>query len=177
MKIMHIGQMIGGLEVYLRNTVTCLSDDFEFVIVHGDEDGSKPVVANGTRVREYEVSLYRSLNPLKDLKCLVQVVRIIRKEKPDLIHCHSAKGGVIGRIAGWLTGTTTLYTPHAFSFLSTPSTMKRCIYLTLERMVRFNSYLLACSESERQLGIEEVGYNKDRALVWSNSVPDAAKMI
>lgn len=173
MKVLHVGQMIGGLGVYIRNTVTYISDEFEFVIVHGEGDNSKPVMKNRKEVKEYTISLYRDLNPLKDLKGLIQVIRIIQKEKPDIIHCHSAKGGFIGRMAGFLTRTKTFYTPHAFSFLSTQNKIKKRIYLFLERMARLNSFLLACSESEKELGMEQVHYKEKRAYVWSNSVPDA----
>ena len=173
MKVLHVGQMIGGLGVYIRNTVTYISDEFEFVIVHGETDNSKPVMKNGKEVKEYTISLYRKLNPLKDLKGLIQVIRIIQKEKPDIIHCHSAKGGFIGRMAGFLTRTKTFYTPHAFSFLSTQNKIKKRIYLFLERMARLDSFLLACSESEKELGMEQVHYKEKRAYVWSNSVPDA----
>lgn len=39
MKIMHIGQMIGGLDVYIRNTIMYAEVlGFEYVIVHGDKD-------------------------------------------------------------------------------------------------------------------------------------------
>lgn len=173
MKVLHVGQMIGGLGVYIRNTVTYISDEFEFVIVHGEGDNSKPVMKNGKEVKEYTISLYRDLNPLKDLKGLIQVIRIIQKEKPDIIHCHSAKGGFIGRMAGFLTRTKTFYTPHAFSFLSTQNKIKKRIYLFLERMARLDSFLLACSGSEKELGMEQVHYKEKKAYVWSNSVPDA----
>ena len=90
-----------------------------------------------------------------------------------MLHCHSAKGGVVGRIAGFLTHTKTLYTPHAFSFLSTQSTLKKKIYLLIERTTKLDAWLLACSESERMMGVKIVHYHKDKALVWSNAVPDA----
>ena len=173
MKVLHVGQMIGGLGVYIRNTVTYIGDEFEFVIVHGEVDNSKPIMKNGKAVKEYTVSLYREINPLKDLKGLLQVIRIVHKEKPDIIHCHSAKGGFIGRIAGFLTRTKTFYTPHAFSFLSTQNKVKRKIYLILERIARLDSLLLACSESEKELGMKQVHYNENTAYAWSNSVPDA----
>ena len=173
MKVLHVGQMIGGLGIYIRNTVTYISDEFEFIIVHGETDNSKPVIKDGKAVKEYTISLYRELNPLKDLKGLIQVIRIIRKEKPDVIHCHSAKGGFIGRMAGFLTRTKTFYTPHAFSFLSTQNKIKKRIYLFLEKMAKLNSFLLACSESERELGMRQVHYKEKKAYVWSNSVPDA----
>lgn len=171
-KILHIGQLVGGLDVYIRNTVMNSDERFEYVIVHGESDKSEPVMKNGKPVKEYKISLHRSLNPFNDVKALFQAVRIIRCEKPDVTHCHSAKGGFVGRVAGWLTCVRTFYTPHAFSFLSTPNRLKRSIYLLLERMAVLNSRLLACSESERSMGIMDVGYKPENALVWANAIPD-----
>lgn len=175
MKILHIGQLIGGLDVYIRNTIIYAQGDYEYILIHSDRDDNKPVKKNGMQVKEYSISLYRKLNLWNDIKAIIQAVKIIKKERPDLIHCHSAKGGVVGRIAGFLTHTKTFYTPHAFSFLSTQSELKRKIYLLIERFTKLNSWLLACSESERIMGINIVHYKKDKALVWNNAVPDAAK--
>lgn len=177
MKILHIGQMIGGLDVYIRNSIVYADDSFEYVIVRGDEDEHKPVIKNGQAIRECSIKMRRRLNPLNDSLAVIQAINIIRKEKPDVIHCHSAKGGFIGRWAGFFTRVKTLYTPHAFSFLSTESKLKRNIFLWLEKIARLDSYLLACSESEQQLGIETVGYRQGKALVWHNAVPDAARQI
>ena len=169
--------MIGGLDIYIRNTICYADNDFEYIIVHGKDDKNRAVIKNGVAVKEYSIDLYRALNPYKDIKAIFQTIMIIKKENPDVIHCHSAKGGVVGRIAGYLTNIKTFYTPHAFSFLSSKSLVKRKIYLMLERMVKFDSYLLACSESEQQLGISKVHYKEEKALVWHNAVPDAAKLI
>lgn len=174
MKILHVGQMIGGLDIYIRNSIIYNNAGNEYVIVHGDKDGNQPVLKDGKAVKEYGIPLYRSLNPLNDLRALLQAVRIIRKEKPDIIHCHSAKGGVIGRTAGWLTRTRTLYTPHAFSFLCSPSKLKRRVYLFIERITRFNAYVLACSASEQKMAVELAKYAPTHALLWHNSVPDAS---
>lgn len=174
-KILHIGMLVGGVDIYIRNSIENAKGDMEYVLVHGAEDKNKPIIYRSKSVREYRICMQRELSPIKDLKAIWQAYRIARKEKPDIIHCHSAKGGVVGRIAGWLTHTPTLYTPHAFSFLCTPNKKKRAVYLLMERTARLDSYLLACSESERQLGMEKVGYKEEKALVWSNSVPDISK--
>ena len=149
MKILHVGQMIGGLDIYIRNSIVYNKEDNDYVIVCGDEDKHNPVMRGNKPVREYHISLYRSLNPFKDLKALLQTVKIIKKEKPDVIHCHSAKGGVIGRTAGWLTHTPTCYTPHAFSYLCTPSNLKRKIYLVIEKLTKFKTCLLALNRNSK----------------------------
>lgn len=176
MKILHIGQMIGGLDIYIRNTIMYAECENEYIIVHGEKDNNSPVKKDGGIIKEYGISLCRELNIWKDVKALVQAWWIVLRERPDLIHCHSAKGGVIGRLVGFLTGIPTCYTPHAFSFLCTRSHLKKNFYLWVERMTRLNANLLACSESERMLAIEVVHYNAERVYVWSNAVPDAANV-
>ena len=176
MKILHIGQMIGGLDVYIRNTIVCSGGENEYVIVHGKGDNNFPVEKNGKVVKEYGISLYRELNIWRDVKSIVQALRIVLREHPDIIHCHSAKGGIVGRIVGFITCIPTYYTPHAFSFLSTQSRYKRKFYLCIERMTRLKAHLLACSESEYVLGKELVHYRDDMAHVWSNAIPDVANI-
>lgn len=175
MKILHIGNLKSGIDTYVRNTVALASDKFEFVIVNGADDNSKPYMRHGKQVKTYSIDMYRALNPVKDMKAVMQAIKIIKKEKPDLVHCHSAKGGVIGRFAAFFTGTKVVYTAHAFSFLSAESAKKKQIFLLLEKIAKLNSYLLACSGSERELGIKVVGFNEKKAFAWNNAVPDVDK--
>lgn len=175
MKILHIGNLKSGIDTYVRNTVALASDKFEFVIVNGADDNSKPYMRHGKQVKTYSIDMYRALNPVKDMKAVMQAIKIIKKEKPDLVHCHSAKGGVIGRFAAFFTGTKVVYTAHAFSFLSAESAKKKQVFLLLEKIAKLNSYLLACSGSERELGIKVVGFNEKKAFAWNNAVPDADK--
>lgn len=166
--------MIGGLDVYIRNSIIHNDSNNEYIIVHGNKDNNKPIIKNEKTIKEYSISLYRSLNPYNDIKAIYQTIKIVKKEKPDLIHCHSAKGGIVGRITGWITNTKTFYTPHAFSFLSTPSKFKSSIFILIERLTRFNAYILACSESEREIAQKKIKYSKEHSLVWHNAVPDCS---
>lgn len=171
MKILHIGNLKSGIDTYVRNTVALASDDFEFVIVNGADDKSEPYMRHGESLKQYSIEMYRALNPFKDIKAVIQAMKIIKKENPDLVHCHSAKGGVIGRFAAFFTGRKSVYTAHAFSFLSAESNKKQKIFLMLEKIAKLNSVLLGCAESERMLGIEKVGYTGKNAFAWNNAIP------
>ena len=170
MKILHIGNIKSGIDTYVRNTVALASDKFEFVIVNGADDNSKPYMRHGKQVETYSIDMYRALDPVKDMKAVMQAIKIIKKEKPDLVHCHSAKGGVIGRFAAFFTGTKVVYTAHAFSFLSAESAKKKQVFLLLEKIAKLNSYLLACSGSEREVGIKVVGFKEKKAFAWKLQV-------
>lgn len=170
MRILHIGNLKSGIDTYVRNTVAMASDDFEFVIINGADDNSDPYIRKGKPLKQYSIDMYRALNPFRDVKAVCQAIRIIWKEQPDLVHCHSAKGGVIGRFAAFLTRKKSVYTAHAFSFLSAETSKKQKIFLMLEKMARLNSVLLGCAESEKELGIEKVGYTEKNAFAWNNAI-------
>ena len=64
--------MIGGLDIYIRNSIVYNKEkDNEYVIVCGKDDKHQPVIRNGVEVKEYPISLFRSLNPVNDLKALI----------------------------------------------------------------------------------------------------------
>ncbi len=65
-----------------------------------------PHVANLTAmgIAHVDVPAFtRSTNPLQDVKAFVQVVKLLRELRPDILHTHNPKPGIVGRIAGWLT--------------------------------------------------------------------------
>jgi glycosyltransferase involved in cell wall biosynthesis len=77
------------------------------------------------------------LSPIEDLYVLIQLVRLIRRERFAIVHTHSAKGGFLGRLAAWLCRTpVVVHTFHGFSVHDFMSRRKRRGYLLLERAVR-----------------------------------------
>ena len=45
--------------------------------------------------------LVREVSPARDLRCLRQLGQLIESIRPDVIHTHSSKAGILGRMAGW----------------------------------------------------------------------------
>ncbi len=54
--------------------------------------------------RHIVVPMTRKITPLQDLKCLVMLVKIFRREKPDIVHTHTPKAGLLGMLAARITG-------------------------------------------------------------------------
>lgn len=116
-----------------RNTMlTVLGHDrteFEPVVITGEagrQDAQGGVAATVDNLRHLEKesiryhtvpSLVRQLNPLSDLRALVRLVTILREERPAIVHTHTSKAGVLGRLAAWTTGVpVTIHTPHGHVF-------------------------------------------------------------
>lgn len=178
-KVAHILHSVGGVDVSLRLiTENINSEEFENIIIHGIKDTDVYFRdQNNTILKSYKTSIYREINIINDLKAIIQTYKILKKERPDIIHAHSAKGGIIGRLMGLLFKTKVFYTPQAFSFLSTENNLKRKIYLFIERLFTNKySYLLASSNSEKERGVNNKIFKKEKALLYNNSIVDIKKI-
>ena len=62
-------------------------------------------------------SLVREVRPLRDAHATLAVWRILRKERPAIIHTHTSKAGAVGRVAAWLARVPiVIHTPHGHVF-------------------------------------------------------------
>jgi glycosyltransferase involved in cell wall biosynthesis len=74
--------------------------------------------------------------PLDDFIVLLQLVRLIRRERFSIVHTHSAKAGFLGRLAAWLCRTpVVIHTIHGFSWHDFMGRPRRRAYIALERLV------------------------------------------
>ena len=178
-KVAHILNSMGGVEIYVRLTVeNCNPDLFTNIIIQGKNNKDKEYRdKNNNVIPKFILPITREIHVIKDIKAIYRTIRLLKREKPDIIHTHSAKGGLIGRVASFFYPVNVLYTPHAYSYLSTSNSLKRYFFLTVERILKYKSILVACSMSEYTRGIKEVGYKRSRVELFNNSVlpinPDA----
>lgn len=172
-KVLHVLHAVGGVDVYLRLVSKAIDPNkFELVVVHGFDD-TKNIYTdrNGNSIKEYKIPIDREIHPIKDFRSVAQLVKIIKKEKPDAIHAHSAKGGVIARVAAFFFKTKVFYTPHAFSYLSADSSLKRKVFLGIERFLKLPQVsILATSQSEADRAINEVKYKNEKVLIFDNCI-------
>lgn len=172
-KIAHILHAVGGVDVSLRLILENINPKlFDSVVIHGDDNGRDYYDIRGNQIIDHKIAIQRELNPFIDVKALIQSYKLLKREKPDLIHAHSAKGGVIGKLCGMLLGIPVLHTPQAYSYLSTENKLKRGIYLGLEKFLKYlgKNKILASSHSEKNRALKDVGYKQENVLVFNNSI-------
>jgi glycosyltransferase involved in cell wall biosynthesis len=151
--------------------LTCneLSDKYDKILVHGLSlesgmtDLEKKIVEKSiaeAKARGVKVillpSLVRSIRPFKDLKALVSLILLIAKEKPAIVHTHSSKGGILGRLAAELCGVhNIIHTPHGRLFYGHFGRLASRIFLWVERIFsKFTDRLVALTNGEKNDYIE-----------------------
>ncbi len=147
--------MGGGVFTYIVDLANELCKSYEMHVAYATRpqtpENYKEYFDN--RIRLVEVKNFtRSINPLKDLKAISEVRRIAKEIQPDIIHLHSSKAGVVGRIAFNGKDVPLFYTPHGYSFLmENYRPMKRRMFHLIERLcAKRNCTTISCSYGEHQ---------------------------
>ena len=170
-KVMHIVlTAIGGTEVYNKMLIDYTDDVNDIVYVcpsYFDKSNFKD-----KNVVIYNLDVPREISPLKDLKAIVKIRKIINKEHPQIVYCHSSMAGAVGRIAAFFKNCKVIYNPHGWSFDMTDcSDKKRKVYILIERfLARFTNKIITISEHEKQIAIENKICNPEKLEVVLNGV-------
>ncbi len=99
-------------------------------------------------------SLVRSVAPLRDLRCLWWLIRWIRANRPAVLHTHSSKAGVLGRLAAAATGTPCVHTVHGWGPLYAENRFAALLATLLERMLAaITAALVVVGESDLRRGL------------------------
>ncbi len=76
----------------------------------------------------------------KNLKAILELKRVIEKEKYDIVYCHTPMGGVVGRLASkkaHKNGTRVIYMVHGFHFYKNAPILNWLIYFPVEKVLAY----------------------------------------
>jgi glycosyltransferase involved in cell wall biosynthesis len=81
-------------------------------------------------------SLVRRISPVNDLKAFISIFLLLRRSKPDIVHTHTSKAGILGRLAAWLARVPTIiHTPHGHVFYGHFGRLLSRIFLQMEKLL------------------------------------------
>ena len=88
-------------------------------------------------VRVFEVpTLVREVRPILDAWAMLALWRLLRRERPALVHTHTSKAGVVGRLAAWLARVpVVIHTPHGHTFYGYYGAVTSAIIRLVERIL------------------------------------------
>jgi glycosyltransferase involved in cell wall biosynthesis len=101
--------------------------------------------------------LTRDCYPLQDFLSFFEILKIIRKVKPDILHTHTSKAGFIGRIAGRIAGIkVAVHMPHGHVFYGYFNKIKTRIFVYLEKIASmFSDKIVTLTDIEKLEYLDE----------------------
>jgi glycosyltransferase involved in cell wall biosynthesis len=163
----------GGAQRNTLHTVAHLArDQFRPELICG-RGGELDADAQATGVPVTFVdSLVRPVDPLRDLQALVALTRALRRSRPDIVHTHSSKAGILGRLAARRARVPVIiHTVHGFGFHPGQWPPKRRMFVAAERVVaRMTTHFVLVSEANRRQGLEMGLFRRERASLIRSGV-------
>lgn len=119
-KVLRITTVPVSLKLLLEGQLNMLNRDYEVVAVSSP---GKELEEVGKRegVRTEAVCMERRIALVQDFKSLIDLIRLIRKEKPWMVHTMTPKAGLLGMLAAWICKVPVRM--HTFTGLVFPSTV------------------------------------------------------
>ncbi len=107
----------------------------------------------GCGVRVVALDMARGFDARRDARALRHIRSHVRRHRPDIIHCHSTKAGVLGRLARLAAFKTPLvYTPHCLAFdTDLPLLQRRAARLMETLLAPLVSHFIAVSHHEQEV--------------------------
>ncbi len=107
----------GGAQKYVFDLATSLND-FEVKVVHGEPVGELTKKLKNAGIKTIPIgNLERDISFFKELKAAWSLFKILKSEKPDIIHLNSTKIGGLGAFIGRLVGIEKIiFTAHGWAF-------------------------------------------------------------
>jgi len=147
---------IGGPTLHVVNLCHGLQDEYETILVCGRKEEHETDMSY--YAEQYQVpiiylkNMSRELHFPADLLALWELFWLIKKEKPDIVHTHTAKAGTLGRIAAILSGVPLrFHTFHGNIFKGFFSPLKTKFFIGIERFLAlFTTKIVAISEKQKQ---------------------------
>lgn len=103
-KLIRITTIPMALHVLLPGQMKFMSENgFKVIMISADGENLDKVIEN-EKCPHIIVPMTRKITPWQDLICLFQLIKIFRKEKPDIVHSHTPKAGLLGMMAAKISG-------------------------------------------------------------------------
>jgi len=130
------------------------------------------------QIREYGIKyifipeLVRTISPINDFRALFKIYSFLRKEKFDIVHSHTSKAGLLGRLGAKLAGIPIIiHTPHGHVFFGYFGLIKTKLFIFVERISSFIAdKIIALTYGEKKdYKLFKIA-NKDKIVVINSGV-------
>jgi glycosyltransferase involved in cell wall biosynthesis len=167
------GDSIGGAQIHVRDLAAGAARHGRRVAVAVGSEGPFVGLLRSAGLEVFLVpGLGRAIDPFSDLKAVGKLRALLRRWKPDLVACHTAKAGLVGRLAALWAGIPAQYTVHGWQFAQGISFIQRLLVLMVETaLASVTQTIITVSESDRQMALWYRVARPGRIVTVHNGMP------
>jgi len=166
----------GGAQAHVLQLLKGFSGLYEMHLAVGEEGFlTEEARRFGVRVSVIR-DLVQPISPLHDMRGLREIRSLIRRVRPDLVHLHSSKAGLLGRLAAWKERTPAIFTAHGWAFTEGVSWKRKLIAVPAERLAgRFAAMIITVSNYDKELAVRHKIVSPDKVRVIWNGIEDTSQ--
>jgi len=166
---------LGGAQAHLLHLLGNVKNgkDVEVILAAGSEG----FLAN--MAREMVIDFYvlphlvHPLAPYSDIRALFHIEHMIKTLKPDIVHLHSSKAGILGRLAAYFRKTPVIFTAHGWAFTEGASLKQKLLSIPAEAIVaRLGGHIITVSRYDYELALRYRVASAKQMTVVHNGIPD-----
>ena len=168
----------GGAQSHVLELLKGFNDQYELILASGEE-GFLLEEARSLGIRTYLIdNLQRNLSLTNDYKAYKEIVSVLKESRPDLVHCHSSKAGILGRLAAHSLGINTVFTAHGWSFAEGTPLSRKLIGLVPERLLAYwTNCIITVSDTDRDLAIRYRIGRPEKIVTIHNGIADQPQLM
>jgi len=126
----------------LKGQMKFMSENgFDVLMISSEGPEVKDVLAN-EQSPHVGVEMTRAITPLKDIKSINSLIKIFKRERPDIVHSHTPKAGLLSMIAARLAGVPIRLHSNSGTPLATAKGFKKLIFTATEKLTAANATMI-----------------------------------
>ena len=163
----------GGAQSHVLELLQGLNDKYELLLATGEE-GFLLEQAQKLGIKCYLLpSLKRNISPSNDKEAYREIRNILLQTKPDLVHTHSSKAGILGRLAAHRLGIDNIFTAHGWAFADGTPWSRKLIGIPIEKIAgQWCNKIITVSHADKNLAIKYHIAAPEKITVIHNGISD-----
>ena len=167
MKILQVITLseLGGAQSVVINLANSLCKEHEVIVAAGEGDGQMWNMLDNKIIKHQCSHLQRAISLVEDYKAFIELRKLYKQYKPDIVHLHSSKAGLLGRLA--FPTKKIVYTVHGFDSIR----LAHRKFLPIEKiMQRFGHSIVGVSKYDYENMVSE-GITNNVSYVYNAITP------
>lgn len=169
----------GGVQIHIRDLALALMNKGHQVLVASGEEGHAAKHMKNSGIEFIKLQhLERPIQPLKDIKAVIELRKLIKSVSPDIVALHSSKAGFIGRLACKMARVPCLFTAHGWAFTDGVGAKSRKLYTLVEKIAApWAARIITVSENDRQIALDAGVGRPEQIITIHNGMPEVSTSV